>query len=466
VALGAALFARGGAGATDTTAKLMPPGALAYAHLSTADRTQDASLRSIAGRFAVVRNALPRLAAAFTPKAAGLDFETDIRPWLGDDAAVALLEDGTPMLVASVRDRGAAERLLERIGATPAGTYDGVPLKQLQPTATAALARDHLIVGPSTEVRAAIDREAGHGTPSLADARVFRRAADAHSGTASLAVFAGTAGLRRMLDGRGGIAGLAGRLLASPTLEGVDAQFTAEETGVRVDARVLRGPGAALLDLGLGGLGVHAGLVAGLAVADRGIPRAGLDQGLDPGPWRRRRARGGRLRGRRPGADRLGLAVHSGCSRPLGGERGLGVQHAHGLAGGAGRGHGPQGDRAGPPAPGQHAQGVDGELRRGVRPGRPGARVDPGRAGRRRNRVGRSVGRRIDDRDGGLLPLRAGREPVRGGARGPRRGVVGGPEEVGGLRSSGPGTSPVRRARRARYQALSVWAGRYAGNHA
>jgi hypothetical protein len=244
LALGAVLFTRGGDAATDTTAKLMPAGALAYAHLSTADRTQDARLRSIAGRFGAVRTALPRLAAALSPAAAGLDFEKDIRPWLGDDAAVAVLDGGTPMLVASVRDRGAAGRLLDRLGATPAGAYKGVALRQLKPSATVAIAGDHLVAGPAAEVRAAIDRDAGTGTPSLADNRVYRRAAATRSGAATLDVFAPSLGLRRALDGRTGIAGVAGRLLASPTLDGVDAQFTAEETGVRVNARVLRVPGA------------------------------------------------------------------------------------------------------------------------------------------------------------------------------------------------------------------------------
>ena len=221
----------------------MPADVLAYAHLSTADRTQDAQLRSYAGRFSAVRTALPRLAAAITPAAGGLDFARDIRPWLGDDAAVALLGDGTPMFVAAVRDRNGANHLLDRLGATPARAYKGVPLRQLEPSATVALTGDHLVVGPSAEVRAAIDRDAGTGAPSLADSRVFRRAAQSRSGAATLDVFASSLGLRRALDGRTGIAGVAGRLLASPTLDGVDAQFTAEETGVRVNARVLRAPG-------------------------------------------------------------------------------------------------------------------------------------------------------------------------------------------------------------------------------
>jgi hypothetical protein len=238
------LATRGGGAPADTTAKLFPADALAYVHLSTSDsRTQDARLRSLAGRFAAVRTRLPQLAAAFTPAAGGLDFGKDIKPWLGDDAAVALLDGGDPLLVASVSDGAGAERLLHKLGAASAGTYKGVNLRLLKPSAAAAIAGDHLVVGPSAAVRDAIDRDAGAGPPSLASSRVFRRAAATRSGAASAEVFASSAGLRRLLDGRQGLAGLVGRLVATPSLDGVDAQVSAEENGVRVRARLLRAPG-------------------------------------------------------------------------------------------------------------------------------------------------------------------------------------------------------------------------------
>ena len=99
------------------------------------------------------------------------------------------------------------------------------------------------MIGPAAAVSGAIDRAGDNGTPSLADGRVFRRASEDREGAASLDLFATTSGLRRLLDGQGGAAGTAGRLLLSPRLEGVSAQVAAEEDGLRATAHVLRAPG-------------------------------------------------------------------------------------------------------------------------------------------------------------------------------------------------------------------------------
>ena len=86
------LATRGDAAPAAGAVKLVPPDALVYAHLSTSEgRTQDARLLALAGRFATVRERVPALGAALTPGAASLDYERDVRPWLGEEAAVALL---------------------------------------------------------------------------------------------------------------------------------------------------------------------------------------------------------------------------------------------------------------------------------------------------------------------------------------------------------------------------------------
>ena len=99
---------------------------------------------------------------ALTPAAGGLDFARDVRPWLGDEVAVALLDGGSagpePMLLAAVDDRSAAERALARLGARPAGRHAGTPLLSLPPRATAAFTGDHLVIGPPAAVNGAIDR--------------------------------------------------------------------------------------------------------------------------------------------------------------------------------------------------------------------------------------------------------------------------------------------------------------------
>jgi len=242
------LATRGDAAPADATARLVPPGALLYAHLSTSEsRTQDARLLALAGRFAAVRERVPAIGMALTPSAGGLDFTRDVRPWLGEEVALALLDGGSagpePMLLAAVDDRAGAERTLAALGARPAGRHAGTPLLSLPPRATAAFAGGHLVIGPQVAVTGAIDRAADDGPPSLAETRVYRRAAEDRDGAASLEVFATTVGLRRLLDGASGLAGTAGRLLLSPRLEGVHVQVGAEEGGLRATARVLRAPG-------------------------------------------------------------------------------------------------------------------------------------------------------------------------------------------------------------------------------
>jgi hypothetical protein len=223
------LATRGDAAPADATARLVPPDALLYAHLSTSEgRTQDARLVELAGRFSVLRERLPSLAMALTPAAGGLDYARDVRPWLGDEVALALLDGGSagpePLVLAAVDDRAAARRALDKL-------------------ATAAFTGDQLVVGPAAAVSGAIDRAGDDGPPSLADGRVYRRASEHRDGAASLELFATTPGLRRLLDGASGLAGTAGRLLLSPRLEGVHAQVAAEERGLRATARVMRAPG-------------------------------------------------------------------------------------------------------------------------------------------------------------------------------------------------------------------------------
>ena len=168
------LATRGDAAPADGAARLVPPDALLYAHLSTSEgRTQDARLLALAGRFSTVRERVPALGAALTPGAANLDFERDVRPWLGEEAAVALLAGGAgpqPMLIAAVDDRAAARRTLDRLGAPPAGSHAGTRLLSLPPRATAAFAGDHLVIGPQAAVTRR-DRPRGRRRPALAGRR-------------------------------------------------------------------------------------------------------------------------------------------------------------------------------------------------------------------------------------------------------------------------------------------------------
>jgi hypothetical protein len=97
-------------------------------------------------------------------------------------------------------------------------------------------------VGPVAAVRAVIDRVSHHG-PSLAGTRAYRDATESRRDGAAADVFAPAAGLHHLLDGRGGLAGLASGLLAGPQLEAVAAQAEPVEGGVSVTGHVVRTPG-------------------------------------------------------------------------------------------------------------------------------------------------------------------------------------------------------------------------------
>jgi hypothetical protein len=248
IALAVVIATRDDAATADATARLVPPDALLYAHLSTSEgRTQDTRLLAYAGRFSAVRDRLPALGMALTPAAGGLDYGRDVRPWLGDEVALALLDGGSagpePMLLAEVTDRSGARRALDKLGARPSGSHAGTELLSLPPRATAAFTGKHLVIGPQQAVTGALDRARKGGPPSLADTRVFRRAATERDDAASLELFAPLAGLRRLSDGASGLAGAAGRMLLSPRLQGIHAQVAAEERGLKVTARVLRAQG-------------------------------------------------------------------------------------------------------------------------------------------------------------------------------------------------------------------------------
>jgi len=117
---------------------------------------------------------------------AGLDYEGDLRPWLGDQLAVAVagdeLDDAQPGVVAliDVRDAELARDALERIVADSGVDYtteehEGVEVRIAEESAY-ALTTDLLIVGEqAASVRAALDADAGRA-PSLDEDAGFRTA--------------------------------------------------------------------------------------------------------------------------------------------------------------------------------------------------------------------------------------------------------------------------------------------------
>jgi hypothetical protein len=195
-------------------AALAPPDTVVFVR---SERSDDATrLWEIARRFpslAVLQSTL--LGPDLTPA-------RDIQPWLGDELAFVV---PGPMLLASVADRPAAERFRER----------------LPDEVDSAYVDDFLVIGPEAVVTGARDRASGGG-PSLADTRVYRRAAELED--APVELYAPAEGVRSLLEETPAALRAFGAFADSPHFEGLAARFVPEPEGVRISARVLRAPGA------------------------------------------------------------------------------------------------------------------------------------------------------------------------------------------------------------------------------
>lgn len=174
--------------AADQAARLVPADAAVYVNVYLQPSTgQQMNLSSLMGR-------LPGFgdAAALDEKVdvvmqnllsgSGLDYRADIKPWLGDQLAVAGTPDpadpagGDFLLIAQVRDRPEAEAALARLaeGAT-ASEYQGAQLFVGETGAYTFV--DELLVFASSEgsLQAAIDTHRG-AEPALAEEQRFRSA--------------------------------------------------------------------------------------------------------------------------------------------------------------------------------------------------------------------------------------------------------------------------------------------------
>ncbi|MFZ0041298.1 MAG: DUF3352 domain-containing protein [Solirubrobacteraceae bacterium] len=234
----------GGSGnsAPDTSAAgLVPADALAYVNLSL-----DGSRPPVKQALAVVRRlpnfslagpaALSRLGAIISG-GGPVDFETQISPWLGDQAALALLNTTTStagaLVVLAVKNHDRAMKFVTSEGATAHGSYRGKSLLAYSSGIELAFIGNHLVLGQPASVQSAIDVASG-ATPALAAAAVYKRASAAQPSGRVLDAYASLAGVRRLLADQSGVLGALGGLLYQPALQGVALSVTPTQQGARV----------------------------------------------------------------------------------------------------------------------------------------------------------------------------------------------------------------------------------------
>jgi hypothetical protein len=253
IALPAILFGAGGSSAPATgAAALVPADALAYVHLSTDSArpplSQSTALEHRLPELTALANSLSGRLTAIVGGGSQLDYARDIKPWLGREAALALLDTTSStagsLIVLDVRDASKARALLARAGATVTGRYRGIALESYPTGTELAFVKHYLVLGQDASVRAAIDVASGAAT-SLASSSAYRAAATGEPSDRVLDVYASAAGVRRLL-GSSGALGALGTLLAQPTAAGTSITLSPASDGMRVrihsalDANLLR----------------------------------------------------------------------------------------------------------------------------------------------------------------------------------------------------------------------------------
>jgi len=229
-------------------ASVVPSDALAYVHLSTDDsRPGVRSALTLADRFPGYTRLRDQVLAGLggAGHAVLADFDTDVRPWLGKDAALALFDTTTStpteLIVVGVSRRAAAERFLAGLPTDGSASYGGTTITGHPRADDTALVGHYIVFGHSSAIRAAIDVAAGR-SPSLSEDPVYRRATMAEpAGRAVDAYLSGT-GVARLLAPRRGLVGELASLLYQPTLQGMAIALTPATGGVQVFVRRVLNP--------------------------------------------------------------------------------------------------------------------------------------------------------------------------------------------------------------------------------
>lgn len=244
VVAGLAVALSGGTSAPPSvaaTASIIPGDALVYVSMSL-DRNEPSVQQALAtGRrfpdFAVGGTVeLGRLDQAVAGGRA-VDFSSQVAPWSGGEAALALLNTTTStagsLIVVDVANRSRAQSFVRGQGAVADGSYRATALLRYPNGSQVAFVGPHLVVGQDASVREAIDVAAGARGSLIANATYKRAASTMPAGTV-LAAYASTAGVRRVLAAQGGVLGALGSLLYQPALQGVSLALTPTAQGARV----------------------------------------------------------------------------------------------------------------------------------------------------------------------------------------------------------------------------------------
>lgn len=215
-------------------ATVVPDDALAYVHVSTdPKRSAVKSALALGPRFPTyplfAARVISRL-SALIGGGAPVNWGRDIRPWLGREIALALLNSpgstAGSELVLDVSRPGAARAFIARAGAVAEGSYHGARVYRYRSGSRLAFVGHYLVLGQGASVRSAIDVSRG-AVRSLAASDEYRSAASGEPADRVIDAYVSSDGVQRLLIPQGGLFGAAGRLVAQPALTGAAMSLSA-----------------------------------------------------------------------------------------------------------------------------------------------------------------------------------------------------------------------------------------------
>jgi hypothetical protein len=235
-------------GRSDSAAQLVPPEAQLYLHATIdegSDQWRDG--QRLVTRLPSLRRLLEEQLARLGTGASPVELQARIRPWLGQEAALALLPGGreaTSLILLSVRDRAGAQSFLNSISRKPGiSRFRGIEVRRYGRLA-AAFTGDppYLAIGPPANVRASIVATDGD---SLSDDSTFRKATGrVDTGHPLLYGYAPGEGARRLLAAQTGALARLLRAFTTPGLEAAIVTASPESDGLRLDYAEVLEPGA------------------------------------------------------------------------------------------------------------------------------------------------------------------------------------------------------------------------------
>ncbi|HEV2814071.1 MAG TPA: DUF3352 domain-containing protein [Solirubrobacteraceae bacterium] len=210
---------------SNRAAEIVPDTTLVFANLST-DGDRDAVQRAadMAERFEGYDSNRAALLKRLSGGEKDVDPGKDVAPWLGDEAAFALMDTGNEtagsLVAIEVTDEEKAREFLARNPreAVRKDYKEHTTIRYGQ--VTTSFVRGFLVIGQDPTVQAAIDREKS-GAKALAGDATYKRALEGLPEGRVVTAYASADGLRRLLVPAGDVLGGLAVMLDQPALQGV-----------------------------------------------------------------------------------------------------------------------------------------------------------------------------------------------------------------------------------------------------